>query len=144
MIPNGRTVAALAVLLLAGCGGSSSPTGTAAGLLSKTGATSNGPAYTVTSSDTEATCSNGAAEADGTLAQQYDVSVCVFPSNDQLQSDMSAGQYAAGSAVIQVGQTTLIFIAPGTQASYTNQPPPASVVQPVISETGGQNVTPAL
>ena len=40
----------LMALVLAGCGGSS-PTGTAAALLSEAGATSSGPAYTVTSSD---------------------------------------------------------------------------------------------
>lgn len=42
------------VLALAACGGSNSPTSTAAGLLSKTGATSSASAYTVTPEATSA------------------------------------------------------------------------------------------
>ena len=53
-------------LVLTACG-RSTPAGTASGLLGKAGATSDGPAYTVTSSDTQAECSNGATEADGSI-----------------------------------------------------------------------------
>lgn len=116
--------AAGALLVLTGCGGSSTPTGTAAALLGKAGATSDGPAYIVTSSDADAVCNNGAAEADGAVqlhgGASDTVNVCVFPSNDQLESDLQAGQYAAGSDVIQVGQTTLVFVSGNTSDDSTS------------------------
>ena len=109
-----RYFALLALALVLTACGSSTPAGTASGLLSKAGATSNGPAYTVTSSDTQAECSNGATEADGSVqlhgGSSDTVNVCVFPSNDQLESDLQAGSYAADADVIQVGQTTLVFV----------------------------------
>jgi Protein of unknown function (DUF2510) len=98
----------------AGGGNHASPTGTAAALLAKAGATSSGPAYTVTSSDADAVCNNGAAEADGAVqlhgGWSDTVNACVFPSNDQLESDLQAGQFPADSDVIQVGQTELVFV----------------------------------
>ena len=78
----------------------------------------------MTSSDADAVCNNGAAEADGTVqlhgGASDTVNVCVFPSNDQLESDLQAGQYAAGSDVIQVGQTTLVFVSGNTSDDSTS------------------------
>lgn len=91
----------------------------------------------VTTQNSDAGCGTGAAEADGTLSppgddEQY-VDVCVFPSNADLVSGINAGLYAAGSAIIQVGQLTLIFV--DDAASYNG--PPASLVQSIASKTGG-------
>ena len=125
------------LLLLAGCGGSNSPTGTAASLLNKTGATGSTSPYTVTPEATNAPdtqCSVGAGEADGMIGQN-EVSVCVFNDNAELQGFVSAGNYAAEAGLVQVGQNVLIII------DGQDGPPTAGVMQSVISATGGQNVT---
>lgn len=136
-------VAGLAsLLLLTGCGGSSSPTGTAASLLNKTGATGSTSPYTVTPEATNAPdtqCPVGAAEADGMIGQN-EVSVCVFSSEPELQGFIAAGdQYGASDALILVGQDALILVIP--PGVGTPPPPSRGVVQSVTSKTGGQNVT---
>ncbi len=129
-----RRLTALLVLVFAltACGGPSTPTATASGLLSKTGATSSGPAY-MAISGSSSNCATGAADADGSLGNEY-VDVCVFPSNDQLVSYINSGGYAAGAALIQVGQTALIEVDP---QGYNSDSPPASLVQSIASKVGG-------
>jgi len=123
---------ALIVLLLAACGSSpSTPTAQASALLSQAGATPSGPAY-MAISGSSSNCATGAADADGSIGNEY-VDVCVFPSNDQLVSYINSGDYAAGAALIQVGQTALIEVDP--EGSYN--PPPASLVQSIASKVGG-------
>jgi hypothetical protein len=126
-------IAVMLVLMVAACGGGGGPAGQAASLLSQAGASASGPAYTVTSADTTSTCDVGTAEADGTISGEdpENVNVCVFPSNAQLQSDLGAGQFSEGSAIVEIGQVTLIFIDPAAGE------PPASLVQSIASKTGG-------
>lgn len=113
-----RYFAVLALALVLTACGSSTPAGTASGLLSKAGAVSSGPAYTVIPSDADAQCSDGATEADGAYplhgGGSDTVNVCLYASNDQLESDLQAGKYPAEADVIQVGQTTLVFVSGNT------------------------------
>ena len=105
------TVLGLLVLVaLAACAGSSSPTGTAAGTLSKTGATISAPAYMVTTGTqgNGPVCDAGSAEADGGIGTEA-VTVCVFPSHAQLKNDAARAVKSGHGATIQVGQLILIY-----------------------------------
>ena len=126
------------LVLVAACGGSSSPTSTASGLLAKAGATSDGPAALVGPGDSSATCSTGATEADGTLNSNsaVDVSVCIFPSANDMTSFLNDGDYPAGSGFIQVGSTTLIVVDDNV-ATFKGGNTPSSMLQSIASATGG-------
>jgi hypothetical protein len=93
--------------------GSSSPTGTAAGILSQSGATSGGSAYVVDSSQGNGpSCDNGSAEADGSFAGGETINVCVFPNTALLKNDAATAMLAGpgGQATIQVGKLTLVYL----------------------------------
>jgi len=127
---------AFLVLALAACGGSSSPTASATALLAKTGANPSGPAYMALSGPSS-NCTTGAADADGTLGNEY-VTVCVFGDNNQMIDYITDGGYAAGAALIQVGQTDLIEVSP---EGYGGGSPPASLVQSITGKVGGSVYT---
>ena len=126
--------ALLLMLAVAACGGAGPPTGIAAGLLSKAGATASGPAYTVGYGDSNATCNTGAAEADGTTGM-WTVKVCIFAGDGQLVSYVNAVDYASTAAMIRVGQASLILVTATAYGSYAT--PPASLMQSIASKTGG-------
>lgn len=125
-----------AALTLAGCSSTPpTPLQQAAALLAKAGATANGPAYIVAPVDTQSECDTGSDEADGTIASPATyVNACVFPGNAQLQSDLDAGQYAAGAGIVEVGEAELVFIV--AEAGITGAPP-AALVRSVAAKTGG-------
>ena len=132
----------LLAIALAGCGGgSSSPTAQAAGLLSQAGATSSGPAYTVTSDNASSSaCDQGNTEADGTFNDtvdkiSLDVNVCVFPSNAQLENDAATAEESTGpgGGVIQVGQTVLIYVGDNDEFSFDK-----NIMNTIAGKTGGQ------
>jgi hypothetical protein len=127
------------VLALAACGSGtpSTPTAAASALLSKAGATASGPAYMAVSGSTS-NCATGAAEADGGIGNE-NVDVCVFASNGQLVSYINSGDYAAGAALIQVGQTTLIEV--DLEDSY-NAPPQVSC-SPLPARSADPSITTA-
>lgn len=127
-------LAVLTVLVLAGCGGSSSPGAQASALLAKTGASSSGPAYMVAPDSPSAECSTGAAEADGTLGNGDTVNACVFPSAQDVASFVSGGDYAASAGLIQVGTDELVLV---ISAGLTTDPPPSAFVQSIASRVGG-------
>ena len=127
---------ALLVLVLSACGSSSStdtPTAaTAAALLAKTGAKATSTAY-MAGPDTKNECAVGAAEADGILGAGNYVYVCIFPSNADMLSYIKDGTlYAAGAALIQVGQSTLVEV-----DGLSIDPPPASLTKTIADRVGG-------
>jgi len=139
-----RVMAVLCVIALSGCASSGSPTATAAGLLSQTGATINGSAYTVTPEATNAPgtlCPLGAAEADGTMSL-LEVSVCIFSSSAEREGFIRSGlpnsnavPFGNSATFIDVGQTALIVV--GLEAGGYTVQPPAGIVQSIASKTGG-------
>jgi hypothetical protein len=126
---------ALILLGLAACGGSSSPTGTAAGILGKTGATASSPAYMVTSGSqgNGPVCDAGSAEADGGIGTEA-VTVCVFPSNTQLKNDAARAVQGGDGATIQVGQLILIY---AKDDGWNGFELSTSGVDQLVSRTGG-------
>lgn len=148
----GITLGTLAVLVaITGCGSSSTPSAAtaapatpiaqAAAVLAKTGAVPIDTAYWSNDDPDTATCTGGAAEADGTLSASNDnINVCVFPSNAQLVSWVSGTWTpACGCTLIQAGQTTGIQVdnGAGGLGGTSNSPPPASLVNSIASKTGG-------
>jgi hypothetical protein len=93
------TISAVLVLAtalgLAACSGPSSPTGTAASILSQAGATADGAPYVVNTAEGNGpACDNGSAEADGAFPGGETINVCVLPNTAVFNNDAATAAEA--------------------------------------------------
>lgn len=97
-------ITALMASALAACGGSSTPTGTAAAILSQAGATADGSPYVVnTAQGNGPSCDNGSAEADGSFSGGETISVCILPNTAVFNNDAAT---SAEVGAMSLGQGT--------------------------------------